>query len=404
MSGCGPVVVVAQDSPTGCLGSAGGWGGGQPSARASLCPCRLPPHPSPLQGWHQHPTLFSLCPHPHHRAAQPRAGLSPWGEQDLDGSHRAGPEQLGPQTQPHRLLVELFVSSPCHCWCCAPVCSGLQGLGKGTDLPFPGLGRCLPHVSVGSALVQPPAPLTCSPPWPTGTAWRRRDGAQRSGSAAGAGPPQPGEQGWSRANPRAGQSWERSRSSLPPRPCRAPSQPPAPRAAPGQCPLLTLAMSLLCKQLNKLFGDRQAQVWVQWSWGQRWGAGLLLALSLCRHLPHGSHRTPNTPKKKRLKGAERFLLYSRIVYIPYTYMPIHTHTSPQQACATGALKQSGVGLTVKHCPYPWGTLVPALSQGAPWPGSPSARRGGGRWVCWGPYPPPGWGRQPHAQDDAAGCV
>lgn len=34
-------------------------------------PCRLPPHPSSLQGWHQHPALFSLCQHPHYRAAWP---------------------------------------------------------------------------------------------------------------------------------------------------------------------------------------------------------------------------------------------------------------------------------------------------------------------------------------------
>ena len=34
----------------------------------------------------------------------------------------------------------------------------------------------------------------------------------------------------------------------------------APRAAPGRRPLLTLATSFLCKQPNKLFGDRQAQV------------------------------------------------------------------------------------------------------------------------------------------------
>lgn len=60
----------------------------------------------------------------------------------------------------------------------------------------------------------------------------------------------------------AGQNWERSRSSEP----RAPT---APRAAPSQHLVLTLTVSFLRKQLNKLFGDRQAQVWVQWRWGQR---------------------------------------------------------------------------------------------------------------------------------------
>lgn len=58
----------------GCLGlswvlESGVVGSSQPEP---CCPpCRLPPHPSSLQGRHQHPTLFSLCPHPHHRAAWP---------------------------------------------------------------------------------------------------------------------------------------------------------------------------------------------------------------------------------------------------------------------------------------------------------------------------------------------
>lgn len=82
---------------------------------------------------------------------------------------------------------------------------------------------------------------------------------QAPGSATRAGPPQPGEQGWSRANPRAGQSWERSQSSLP-------LDPIEPHHSPW--PLQTLAMSLLCKQPNKLFEDRQAWVWLQWGWGE----------------------------------------------------------------------------------------------------------------------------------------
>lgn len=59
----------AKGSPTGVSGLSwvleGRVGG---SCQPDLCchPYRLPPHPSPLQGWHQHPTLFTLCPYPHH--------------------------------------------------------------------------------------------------------------------------------------------------------------------------------------------------------------------------------------------------------------------------------------------------------------------------------------------------
>lgn len=156
----------------------------------------------------------------------------------------------------------------------------------------------------------------------------QRDGAQRPGSAAGAGPP-PSQGSKAGAEQTPGLS-RAGRGVGPhcPQPCRAPSQPPdptAPRGAPGRCPLLTLAVSFLCKQLNKLFGDRQARVWVQWRRGQRRGAGLLLALSPCRHLPPRLAQSSKRPGGKGLKGAERFLLYSRIFYIPYTYMPIHTH-------------------------------------------------------------------------------
>lgn len=74
------------------------WGG-QPQPRCPLC--RLPPHPSPLQGWHRHPALFALCPHPHHRAAWPRARLNPRCQRDLDRSHRAGLD-LAPCSCGHR--------------------------------------------------------------------------------------------------------------------------------------------------------------------------------------------------------------------------------------------------------------------------------------------------------------
>lgn len=67
-------------------------------------------------------------------------------------------------------------------------------------------------------------------------------------------PFQSGEQGRSRANPRAGHSWEWSWSSLPPNP----AEPVGPYS-----PKLTLIPSFLCEQLNKLFSDKQVQVWVQ---------------------------------------------------------------------------------------------------------------------------------------------
>lgn len=167
-------------------------------------------------------------------------------------------------------------------------------------------------------------------------------------------------------------------------------------------PKLTLIPSFLCKHLNKLFSDRQ--VWVCSGAGERQGAELGFLLFLHGHLSHCSHRGSKQHKETVLKGTEQFLLYSCVFYNPYTYMPVHTHTFLQQACATSALKQLGFSLTAVCHPSLQGTLLPAAPWGAPWPGSPSAQCEGGRCVCWGPSPPPGWGRQPCAQGDAAGCA
>lgn len=151
--------------------------------------------------------------------------------------------------------------SLCHpvCHCCTPLCSGLQGLEKGTDLPFPGLGCCLQLMSVGSARVRSPCAACpgheeeeerrCTAPWLCCRGW--------SPLAQGACLELSKPQGWAEV----GEQPVLTAPSL--QGCIT-----APVAAPGPCLLLTLPVSFLCKQLNKLFGDRQARVWVQWRWGQ----------------------------------------------------------------------------------------------------------------------------------------
>uniref|UniRef100_A0A8B9IGW3 Phosphoinositide phospholipase C n=1 Tax=Anser cygnoides TaxID=8845 RepID=A0A8B9IGW3_ANSCY len=192
--------------------------GGQPRPRCP--PCRLPPHPPPLQGRHQHPALLALRPHPHRRDARPRAGLT-------RGASGTRMEAIGPaRFWPHAAgATGLSTPPPRRSVCVVPVSSSL--LCPCLQWP-PGAGerhRCLHQFGMSPALpsqalvrglcwcVAPPASS-----WPRqGSATgRRRAGARRPCSAGGLVPPTQGKRGWSQANPGAGQSWERSRCSLPP--------------------------------------------------------------------------------------------------------------------------------------------------------------------------------------------
>lgn len=128
-------------------------------------------------------------------------------------------------------------------------------------------------------------------------------------------------------------------------------------------PLPTLAVSFLCKQCNKLFGDRQAQIWLQWCWGETGSWACTCALSLWAPGPLFTQGSKQ-PQETALKRAERFLLYSHVLYKPYTYMPIHTHTSLQQA---RLLKAARIR---PHCEA---ASFSGQPPSCPIPGDPSAR-------------------------------
>lgn len=233
-------------------GAVGCWGRGLVGCSATALlspPCRLPPHPPPLQGRHQHPALLALRPHPHHRAARPRAGLT-------HGAYGIGIEAIGPaRFWPHRAgAMGLSTPPPRRSVCVVPVSSSL--LCPCLQWPLGAGDRhwCLQRW------------FGISPTWQGSATGRRRAGARRPGSAGGWSPSPPrGSEAGAKQTPGLGRAG-RGAAAHCPHPA-APSEPPAP-TAPGMLlastTLLTLAVSSRCKHPNKVFSGRQARVWVRW--------------------------------------------------------------------------------------------------------------------------------------------
>lgn len=130
--------------------------------------------------------------------------------------------------------LALFLSHLCHLHhhcCCAPLCSSLRSLGKGTDLPpFPVFGILPPICKHGvCACAAHHVPPTCIMPWPTGTAWpwgRERDDAQQPSSAQGLIPPSQGSKAG--AEPQGWLELGKELVLAASQPCKARSQSPAP--------------------------------------------------------------------------------------------------------------------------------------------------------------------------------